>query len=322
MLIREQYQIRNYRPDDVPALVDLYNRYYAALGDDRRYTEGELRLFLDAPQIQPETDVFVVEDAGRLISYIDVELSPAGGRSWSEGVVDPDYWRQGIGAELIRLAEARVLARAAEVPADVPLVMDRYALDLDQAAFRLFEAQGYTRVRTFYQMHIELDQPVEAPPLPDGLVLRPFNAETDAYAVYEAHEEAFEDHWGFQRDTYDEWAHRKFHHPLCDLSAWLIAYDGDEIAGMCLNRGYGVEDPEMMWVETLGVRRQWRRRGLAFALLRQSFALFQQRGYKRAGLGVDASSLTNAVALYERAGMHIAKRTHDYRKVLRGEPAL
>jgi len=39
--------------------------------------------------------------------------------------------------------------------------------------------------------------------------------------------------------------------------------------------------------------------GIASALLRQCFAVLRQRGQRRAGLGVDAGSLTNAVRLYE-----------------------
>jgi mycothiol synthase len=77
-------------------------------------------------------------------------------------------------------------------------------------------------------------------------------------------------------------------------------------------------DEQMGWVARLGVRRPWRRQGLGEALLRTSFARFQTVGYTRAGLMVDASSLTNAVALYERAGMHVQKRTLVYRKMLRG----
>jgi ribosomal protein S18 acetylase RimI-like enzyme len=36
----------------------------------------------------------------------------------------------------------------------------------------------------------------------------------------------------------------------------------------------------------------------------------------RAGLDVDAENLTGAVRLYERAGMHIAKRRDIYEKAL------
>jgi hypothetical protein len=35
---------------------------------------------------------------------------------------------------------------------------------------------------------------------------------------------------------------------------------------------------------------------------------------------VDTGSSTNAVALYERAGMHTVKQDSLYRKILRGNP--
>jgi ribosomal protein S18 acetylase RimI-like enzyme len=68
----------------------------------------------------------------------------------------------------------------------------------------------------------------------------------------------------------------------------------------------------------LAVRRPWRKRGLGLALLKHSFALFQSRGFKTAALSVDGSSLTNAAALYERAGMQVQQQRLVYRKMLRG----
>lgn len=59
----------------------------------------------------------------------------------------------------------------------------------------------------------------------------------------------------------------------------------------------------------LGVRRAWRRAGLGEALLLRSFAEFRRRGYTRGTLGVDASSVTGATRLYERAGMRVYRDT-------------
>ena len=170
-------------------------------------------------------------------------------------------------------------------------------------------------------MRIELDQPVEVAPLPEGIVLRRFDREHDAEAVYEAYQDTFADHWGHERSTYDDWVRFVLNYPAADLSMWLVAWAGDEIAGICLCRPYEEADQRMGWVGALGVRRAWRKRGLGSALLRYSFALFQERGYLRAALGVDASSLTNAVALYQRAGMHVHYRYLLYRKILRGDAA-
>jgi ribosomal protein S18 acetylase RimI-like enzyme len=73
----------------------------------------------------------------------------------------------------------------------------------------------------------------------------------------------------------------------------------------------------MGWVNTLGVLRPWRRKGVGMALLLHSFNEFYRRGWRKAGLGVDASSLTGATRLYERAGMHVARQYDSYQKELR-----
>jgi hypothetical protein len=43
--------------------------------------------------------------------------------------------------------------------------------------------------------------------------------------------------------------------------------------------------------------------------VRESFAAFAGAGKRLAGLGVDAENSTTAVALYERVGMHVARRS-------------
>jgi hypothetical protein len=52
-------------------------------------------------------------------------------------------------------------------------------------------------------------------------------------------------------------------------------------------------------------------------LLYHIFAEFSQRGKQRVGLGVDASSLTGATRLYEKAGMQVASRMAQFEKILR-----
>ncbi|MCX6049182.1 MAG: GNAT family N-acetyltransferase, partial [Chloroflexi bacterium] len=73
----------------------------------------------------------------------------------------------------------------------------------------------------------------------------------------------------------------------------------------------------MAWVSDLGVRRPWRRQGLALALLHHAFGEFYRRGIKKVGLGVDASSLTGATKLYEKAGMSVFRQHDSYEKELR-----
>jgi hypothetical protein len=53
------------------------------------------------------------------------------------------------------------------------------------------------------------------------------------------------------------------------------------------------------------------------ALLLHAFHEFLKRGKDRVGLGVDASSLTGATRLYQKAGMSIAMQIDLYEKELR-----
>ena len=73
----------------------------------------------------------------------------------------------------------------------------------------------------------------------------------------------------------------------------------------------------MGWVNILGVRRPWRKRGIGVALLEHSFGEFYRRGILKAGLGVDAESLTGALRLYEKAGMHVHLIFDNYEKTIR-----
>ena len=84
-----------------------------------------------------------------------------------------------------------------------------------------------------------------------------------------------------------------------DPSLWLLARDGDEIAGISLCD----LDPDEGWVGVLGVRRPWRRRGLATPLLYAELPRHPRSWEASRSLGVDAANPTGATQLYEGVGM-------------------
>lgn len=315
-----EYAIRNFRWDDLDAIAEVWNAAAQAVDSDLRYTRSQLRMFLEMPDAHPETDCWIVEDGDRVIGYAADEFDADSGQGWGECAVHPDYQNRGVGTRLLHLTDARIAQRIqAEAKPEMPLFIMRVAVPEDTFAIQLFCGEGYREVRAFYTMELALQQPIEVPKLPDGIVLRPFDAEYEARKVYEAHQEAFRDHWNHSTDMpYDEWERLMINHPDNDLSLWLIAWEGDEVAGVALSRRRDEERTDEAWLSVLGVRRSWRKRGLGLALLKHSFALFQQRGFKSAALGVDGSSLTNAVALYERAGMSIQQERRVFRKMVRG----
>ena len=260
-----------------------------ALGDERRVTVADLNLYFSSPEFDRMNDSFILERAGKLVGMTDLEFNAASGRTWADGVVHPDLWHQGIGTQLISLTEARALARAeAELKPDQPLSIQRNTSDTNAAAIHLFETSGYHQIRSFYQMRIELDHPVEAPPLPPGIVLRPFEREQHARGGLRSPAGILRRSLGLRsRIPYEEWAHFLLDAPDADFSMWLLAFDEatDQIAGICLSGPFGESNPQLAWTRMLGVRRPWRKRGLGLALLQNSFALFQARGYVQRGAG-------------------------------------
>jgi mycothiol synthase len=97
-----------------------------------------------------------------------------------------------------------------------------------------------------------------------------------------------------------------------DPSFWFLAIDSDTVVGTALC--YARE--RIGWVRNLGVRRDWRGRGLGLALLQHAFAAFYAHGYTCVGLGVDAQSPTGATRLYQRAGVRVTEEYETYQKTL------
>ena len=131
--------------------------------------------------------------------------------------------------------------------------------------------------------------------------------------------DAFADHWDHQPPTpagREQWRRLMLENPRFDPDLWFLAAADGELAAVPLCGWHWSGDPAFGWVHTLGVRRPWRRRGLALALLHHSFREFAVRGATRVGLGVDAENTTGAVRLYERAGMRVARRNDAWEKAL------
>ena len=70
------------------------------------------------------------------------------------------------------------------------------------------------------------------------------------------------------------------------------------------------------WVNSVGVRRAWRRRGIARALVAESLCVLRGAGMTSAGLGVDAENEHGALGIYEACGFRVARTDRIYRKPL------
>jgi mycothiol synthase len=273
----------------------------------------ELRAEWETPGFNLETDTWVVTTAdGRVVGYEEFINKYAHASLQGDGYVHPDFMGHGIGTTMLRALEERARQEMA-LAEPGQRVFIRNAMSIgDTVAREMHEAEGYKPIRFFWRMEITLDNAPPTPIWPEGIELRPFEADGQAYLLYRAHEEAFQDHWEHTPRPFEVWKHRDIESDEFDPSLWFIAWDGDQIAGYALNRYRNGNS----WVGTLGVRRPWRKRGLGLALLYHSFGEFYKRGKRTISLGVDAANPTGATRLYQKAGMHVAAEYVNYEKEL------
>ncbi len=87
-------------------------------------------------------------------------------------------------------------------------------------------------------------------------------------------------------------------------------------AGIVINAAENEEyDRKRGYTQPICVRRPWRRRGLARALLARSFRVLKEQGMTETALGLDARNLGGALRLfYESMGYRVVKQFTDYRK--------
>jgi mycothiol synthase len=281
----------------------------AALGAPPSLSEDLIREFWARPRFVLETDAWVVELGRSLVGYAQVwDMDPT--RLSAFAVVHPDHTGRGIGSALAALVEGRAAEKAS---GDARLFSA--ALTQDEAAGRLLAARGYNWARRFWHMEIELmGGLLQAPTPPSGIQLRRLDPKSDLPAVHRIIEEAFEDHWYYSPTPYEEFLDSNVHRDDFDPALWIIAVDAGEPVGVL----YGGAHTDRGWIFELGVRRTHRGRGIATAMLRESFAEFECRGLPRVRLNVDSENLTGAVSLYERVGMRVVACYDLWARVIEG----
>ena len=180
----------------------------------------------------------------------------------------------------------------------------------------LLESQGYEIVRYDYEMERANLDDIQPLPLPAGVELRPA-LEEHLRAIWATEIEVFRDHWGSVDDSEASFE-RKRTDPRRDMSLWVVAWQGDQIVGQVLNRIDHEANAELGLkrgrVNSVGVRRAWRRQGIARALVAESLRVLRDAGMTSAGLGVDAENPHGALGVYEASGFRVVRTERVYRK--------
>lgn len=322
-LLSKGFRVRPARLGDVGevcALENQFSRHYLGFEDT---TEEDVTNGWLSPGFDPERDIRVVfAPGGELAGFIEIWMTahpPVHPWIWLR--IHPDYMRNGMGKSLLLWAEDRAREAFDLVPEGARISMRTGVVSTIQDMKVILEKYGMTLFRHAFRMIIEMNSQPEVPIWPPGITLKPYDPDLDSEALFRAASEAFQDHFGHVESPFEEEYPRFMHFmtntDVYDPELWFIAMDGDQIAGVCLCSKYSHEDPDSGYINSLSVRRSWRKRGIATALLQHSFNEYYQRGLSKVMLGVDANNLTGALSLYEKVGMKVLRQFDQYEKELR-----
>jgi mycothiol synthase len=310
--------------EDFPAILAVNHASKVAdkLEHDLHTLETIKHVYSATPYHDPRTDMLLAEVHSKLLGFTRVfwQREIDGPRNyWHFTFILPEWRGRGLERALIRWAEGRARemeAGHAEGSASAYVATEIYSNQ--EGLESLLQAERYEPVR--YAFHMEtpdLDHIPDAP-MPEGLEVRPATPE-HYRAIWEASVEAFRDHWGateLDEGYFDRWIKS----PQVQPELWVVAWDGDQVAGSILNyvnHRYNAQTGRKLgYTEIISVCRPWRRKGLARALLARSMQMHKERGMTQTGLGVDTQNLTGALRLYESMGYEVKGRTTTYRKPL------
>ena len=314
---------RSLTPSDAAALEAAVEAARAADGGEEIRTQDDLVRELVDPRSPAATNTLALalpdgSLAGWALVHERVHARLAR-RVFLDGSTSPAVRGRGIGTRLLGWAIARGEETLAAQPADLPRFLEAFRDVTAASAVELHLAHGFVAVRHYMDMRRDLAQALPAEPAMPGVRIAAYDAAL-AEAVRTAHNEAFADHWSSEPVRPEDWEHDFVGEPHFRADLSFVALAGDEVAGYAINycteADWAASDVRDAWIGQLGVRRPWRGRGLATALLVRSMASFRAAGMEAASLGVDTENPTGAVGLYERVGFAVNRRFVRLRRPL------
>jgi len=309
---------------DYPDMADVANRSWETDLVDFQITVQDLvRNFEHPLNFDPHEDVLIAEVEGKLIAYSDLNWIEKLGnlRLYKHHVVILPNWRgRGIRRAMLRWNEQRLREIANGHPKDVEKQFEVWAASEENDWKSLLENESYKPSWFLLEMVFRDLDNIPDIPFPEGIEVRPVKPE-HYRKIWKASQEALRDDRSYTPDAFAEEGYKRLlKSPMFMPELWQVAWDGDEIVGAihnyidehenrALNRKWG--HPERVFV-----RRQWRRRGIAKALLAKSLKVIRDREMEAAALDVDTDNPSGAPKLYKSLGFRVEKQFTFYWKPL------
>jgi ribosomal protein S18 acetylase RimI-like enzyme len=177
---------------------------------------------------------------------------------------------------------------------------------------RHLTAAGFSRERTFWEMLGPVTDDNRTAPEVPGLVIE---ASRDVTTLHSVLNSGFVGHYGFTPSSLEDWL--AVEETLAGFDPdlrYLATVDGEPAAAMLLARR--LETEGALYVSELATLEEYRRRGIASALLAHGFEVAAREGLGQLALHVDSENVHAAPAVYRRAGLEVRTAFWAYARTL------
>lgn len=309
---------------DNEAIAEVMNRSWEADLVDAVISASDVAVkLIPSETFDPACDMMILEVKGKAIGMCEV--------SWSRCLNNinayslrahllPEWRHSGIRESMIELNEARIRDIAVSHDKDRTKVFEVYASSEPNEWKTLLEKNGYTPSWYLLALLRSLAESIPDLPLPNGVEVRAVRPE-HYRTIWDAAAEAMRDERTFTEEERNGEAFERYvKSSNFSPDLWQIAWEGDEVAGGVQNYIDEDENSELKrrWghTEDIFVRRRWRRKGLAHALIARSCRLLKEKGMEYATLDMESENLSGALRLYGSLGYKKDREFIFYRKPL------
>ncbi len=241
-------------------------------------------------------------------------------RAFLDGRVHPEYRNQGIGKALLNWLEARACEHLQAIADGRQQILRIMFYDRPAGAIELFKEHGFTFMYAEVEMRYNLQRPLPDYSISPNSLMETYKPENkrEFYSIYKdafltrtdniMSEAAWASHFTNPEDE-------EFRPGL----SLLLKKDGHPVGYTICHvekTGTGVFSEEP-WITQMGVRRAWRRRGIASGLLVECLRQMSKAGYTNGMLSVNRNN-PQASRLYERLGFKATKTFTMYAKEVNG----